>query len=350
MEAVRTTRRPRAGAILPDVDRPHVLRDVAATWREQGVSCLAAGLEAPGRPAETIGLGRRGPGLGVPGSGTVFEVASVTKLFTALCLAVLAGRGAVALDDPVELPGGTRTSLADLALHTSGLPRRQSGRLRRVRHPRRPPWGLSDREVQRRLRRVGRGPAGRFAYSNLGYGLLGLELGRRSGVAYPRLVADLVCEPLGLTRTAIGPPASDDRAIAIRNGRALPPWGNGVLAAAGDLRSCVCDLLRFGRLWCGDGPDELVAAAALMRTRRVSTGQGFEQELGWRVSHGGEERERLWHGGGSRGFRSGIWVLPARSAVFCALTSTARNRRTAFDPLFDLTADAALGQNTGVSR
>lgn len=327
-----------------------LLRDAAAAWRPQGEACLAAGIWVRGHPAETIGLGRLRPDGPVPGPHSVFEVASVTKLFTALCLAVLAGRGAVALDAPVELAGGGHTTPAELATHTSGLPCRQSGPLRRVRHPRRPHWALSQREVERRLQRAQRGPAGRFAYSNLGYGLLGLELARRAGTGYPQLVEQLVCTPLGLSATRIGPAEGEDRAVAIRGGRPLPPWGNGVLAAAGDLRSCVADLLRFGRLWCGEGPAELVAAARLTRSRRIATGLGFEQELGWRVSHRGEERERLWHGGGSRGFRSGIWVLPARGAVFVALTSTTRNRRTAFDPLFDLAAAGVLGQKTGVSR
>ena len=321
-------------------DPARVLRDAATAWRRQGDACLAAGLQVGAAAAETVGLGRIRPGGPVPGPGTVFEVASITKLFSAACLAVLAGRGTVALDDPVELAGGGRTTLAELATHTSGLPRRQSGHLRRVRHPRRPHWGLTEREVDRRVRRSSRGPVGAFAYSNLGYGLLGLELGRRAGVPYPRLVDELVCRPLGLAATGIGPGSGDRQAVSIRAGRPLPPWGNGVLAAAGDLRSCVADLLRFGRLWCGDGPDELLAAAALMRSRRVETGLGFEQELGWRVSHRGSERERLWHGGGSAGFRSGMWVLPDRAAVFVALTSTARNRREAFDPLFDLAADS----------
>src|SRR5262245_27179000 len=64
---------------------------------------------------------------------TVFEIGSVTKVFTALLLANLARRGEVKLDDPVarHLPkdfhvakiNGRDITLADLATHTSGLPR-----------------------------------------------------------------------------------------------------------------------------------------------------------------------------------------------------------------------------------
>ena len=318
-----------------------LLRDVAAaTWREQGVSCLAAGFQSAGEPAETIGLGRRAPGLGVPGSGTVFEIASLTKPFTALCLAVLVGRGQVAPDDSVALPGGGFVTLAQLATHTSGLPRRQSRRRRRLRHPRRPHWDLTEAEVDHLLAESGRGPAGTFAYSNVGFGLLGLELGRRADMPYPELVQELICRPLGLDRTGVRADGCDDRAIATRRGRPLPPWGNGVLAGAGDLRSCVTDLLRFGRLWCGEGANELVAATALMRSRRIATGQSFEQELGWRVTAAGTPLERLWHGGGSLGFRAGMWIRPASGSVFVALTSQTRNRNLVFDPLFNRMAAA----------
>ena len=64
---------------------------------------------------------------------TVFEIGSVTKLFTALLLADMARRGEVTLDTAVAelLPMGTRVpdrngvpiTLAHLATHSSGLPR-----------------------------------------------------------------------------------------------------------------------------------------------------------------------------------------------------------------------------------
>lgn len=64
---------------------------------------------------------------------TLFQIGSVTKVFTALLLANMAQRGEVKLDGPVAeyLPGevkvperdGKQITLADLATHTSGLPR-----------------------------------------------------------------------------------------------------------------------------------------------------------------------------------------------------------------------------------
>ena len=65
---------------------------------------------------------------------TVFEIGSVTKVFTSLLLADMVQRDEVALADPVAqyLPSdvnvpqcaGQQITLVDLATHTSGLPRR----------------------------------------------------------------------------------------------------------------------------------------------------------------------------------------------------------------------------------
>ncbi len=68
----------------------------------------------------------------VPDGDTLFELGSVTKVYTALLLAEMARRGEAALDEPVQalLPANVRVptrngrsmTLHDLATHQSGLP------------------------------------------------------------------------------------------------------------------------------------------------------------------------------------------------------------------------------------
>jgi CubicO group peptidase (beta-lactamase class C family) len=71
---------------------------------------------------------RTGP---TPGAHTLFELGSVTKVFTALLLAQAVTRGELSLDTPVEelLPevevpsrDGVAITLEHLATHTAGLP------------------------------------------------------------------------------------------------------------------------------------------------------------------------------------------------------------------------------------
>jgi serine-type D-Ala-D-Ala carboxypeptidase/endopeptidase len=101
-----------------------------------------------GEPS-TRGFGRARSDSEVPPDGdTLFEIGSVTKLFTALLLADMAADGLVGLDDSLAeyLPAGVDLpradppiTLAQLASHAAGLPRdvKGTGRavLRRPLHP-----------------------------------------------------------------------------------------------------------------------------------------------------------------------------------------------------------------------
>src|SRR5262245_23041102 len=80
----------------------------------------------------SYGETRKGSGI-APGADTVYEIGSITKVFTSVLLAQEVLRGGVKLADPVQqyLPatvrmpvvGGTPITLEHLATHTSGLPR-----------------------------------------------------------------------------------------------------------------------------------------------------------------------------------------------------------------------------------
>ena len=100
-------------------------------------------------------------GFGGAGPETSFQIGSVTKVFTALVLADMAERGEVHLSDPAAryLPGRATDgpTLADLATHTSGLPRLPRGLLpSALLHPGDPyaryPVGGLVRDARRALR------------------------------------------------------------------------------------------------------------------------------------------------------------------------------------------------------
>ncbi|HEY2159569.1 MAG TPA: serine hydrolase [Isosphaeraceae bacterium] len=94
---------------------------------------VVAGVIREGRP-EVFGFGRASDDVDrAPDGRTIFEIGSMTKLFTSLALADMAREGIVRLDDPVAtlLPEGVGVpdrdgraiTLRTLANHTSGLPR-----------------------------------------------------------------------------------------------------------------------------------------------------------------------------------------------------------------------------------
>ena len=98
---------------------------------KEGTGAIVGLLRRRGRSFASYGRARAdGPEITAE---TIFEIGSITKVFTALLLADMVERGEVALDDPVRkyLPNGVTVpsrsrrdiTLADLATHTSGLPR-----------------------------------------------------------------------------------------------------------------------------------------------------------------------------------------------------------------------------------
>jgi D-alanyl-D-alanine-carboxypeptidase/D-alanyl-D-alanine-endopeptidase len=295
--------------------------------RGEGTWVMGSGTAGPGGPAP-------------PGAHTIFEIGSVTKVFTATLLAAMVEDGLLALDDPVQpcLPAGVELpvrgrpiTLADLATHTAGLPRLPHGFvLRSVRHRRNPYGWLTVGDLYAGLpsTRLRREPGGRPRYSNLGYGLLGHVLAARAGRSYEQLVRERICRPLALEDTGVSVPAAVRGRFAQghnRRGRPVPHWDLPVLAGAGALRSTVADLLRFLRLQLGEGELALVSAAALTHAPQ-SRQRGVAIGLGWtRLPLLGTEHELLFHNGGTGGFRSFVGFVPATQTAVVVLTNSARS-------------------------
>jgi serine-type D-Ala-D-Ala carboxypeptidase/endopeptidase len=289
----------------------------------------------------SMGSGTAGPGgPSPPAANTIFEVGSVTKVFTATVLAAMVEEGLLALGDPVQeyLPAGVELpvrgrpiTLADLATHTAGLPRLPHGFvLRSLRHRRNPyAWfTVDDLYAGLPSTRLRREPGGRPRYSNLGYGLLGHVLAVRAGAGYEQLVQERICGPLGLGDTGVSVPAASRGRFAQghdRRGRRAPHWDFRALAGAGAMRSTVADLLAFLRLQFGEGDPALARAAALTHATQ-SRHRGVAVGLGWtRLPLLGTEHELLFHDGGTGGFRSFAGFVPASETAVVVLSNSARS-------------------------
>jgi serine-type D-Ala-D-Ala carboxypeptidase/endopeptidase len=301
---------------------------------------VAVGVLRDGQ-AWTIGTGSAGPGRPTPPvADTIFEIGSLTKVFTATILAAMAEEGVVGLDDPVQryLPSDVvlqvrkrPVTLADLATHTSGLPRLPRGLLlRSLAHPRNPYASFTVDELYAGLprTRLRREPGKRPRYSNLGFALLGHVLARRADTSYQKLLQDRICRPLGLADTDVSVPHAALERFAQghnRRGRAVPHWDLGALAGAGGLRSTVDDLLAFLCLQLGDGAPELARAATLTHMVR-SRHRGIAIGLAWtRMPLRGTEHQLLFHNGGTGGFRSFAAFAPTARTAVVVLSNSARS-------------------------
>src|SRR4051812_44174133 len=176
---------------------------------------------------------------------TLFEIGSITKVFTTTLLQLMVDDGEVRLEDPISkyLPASVKTpkqgkreiTLLDLAMHTSGLPSLPDNIAPKDGDD---PW--ADYTVEQMyeclrktklLHRIG----SKVDYSNFGMGLLGHILALRAGTNYQALVISRICEPLGMNSTRITLSPELKARLATGHSEVGPPVKNwGSLALQGD--------------------------------------------------------------------------------------------------------------------
>ena len=259
------------------------------------------------------------------GGETLFEIGSVTKVFTSLLLADMVQRGEVALDDPVAkyLPPGVHMperngrpiTLLHLSTHTSGLPRLPTNMAAFARASGNPYANYSVERLYTFLSqyRLRRDAGSQQEYSNVGVGLLGHVLALRAGTDYEALVRSRICEPLGMDSTSIT--LTREMRTHLAEGhdiflRRTKNWDMPALPGAGALRSDVNDLLIFLAANLGYKESPLAPAmAAMLRVPESRERFGRDLALGWNILPL-DGHEIFWHNGGTGGYRSFVGFDP----------------------------------------
>ena len=325
---------PTSQQALSDVEIRRILVDRVDT-QHRSIGIVVGIVSPAGR--RVVGHGVFGAGDSRPVTGeTVFEIGSVTKVFTSWLLADMVRRGEVALADPVSryLPhglavkssdAGRTITLVDLATHTAGLPFWPSNV---------PATGdnaaaLAGYTVEQLFEFISAfdvppDVGTRWAYSNIDAGLLGVLLARRAGSTYDALLAGRITGPLTMTSTAVA--VSPEMQARLASGHtaqltAAARWNVPALAGGGSLHSSVDDLLTF--LAALGDPGSAVAAAmpVMLGTRRQAP--GFQQALGWMLLPSPSHDEILFHDGQTLGFASSISYDPATRTGVAVLSNTA---------------------------
>jgi CubicO group peptidase (beta-lactamase class C family) len=274
-----------------------------------------------GDHANISGFGRSSATRSDPPDGqTLFEIGSITKVFTGVTLARLVQDGVVKFSDPISfyLPPGTvspkknghEITLEQLATHTSGLPRLPPNWNATVTNELNPYLSYTAADLYQSLAQVqlSAEPGKTSDYSNYGFGLLGQLLSRKTGLPYETLVLRTVCEPLGLTNTLMHLNAEQrDRLAPGHNpqGQIVPNWDMDALAGCGALRSNAHDLLTLVSANLETNNTPIYRALAEARTyhfKEFSGGVG----LGWQIAEPVDGRVVCWHNGGTGGYYSFI--------------------------------------------
>jgi len=288
--------------------------------QKQAVGIVVGVIEPNGRRVVSYGnLANGDPGT-LDGD-TIFEIGSVTKVFTSLLLADMVNRKEVALEDPaakylpenVKMPerNGKSITLLDLSTHSSGLPPLPSNLKPKDLHNPYADYKVDDLYQFLSSYTLQRDPGSEFEYSNLGGGLLGHLLAYRAGTDYESLIRTRITQPLGMADTSITLSPSMQKRMSTGHTGTLAPaanWDLPTLAGAGALRSSANDLLTFLEAFLGYKETSLAPAMKAMLETRRPAGQATIG-LGWLIISP-DTREIAWHNGGTGGFRSFVGYDP----------------------------------------
>ncbi|GAP77934.1 MULTISPECIES: serine hydrolase domain-containing protein [Brachybacterium] len=268
-----------------------------------------------------------------------FEIGSVSKTFTGALLAVAVERGELATETTVAEVLGTDAegsaiadvTLAELATHSSGLPRLASaaaggggsilaGLLRKD-----PYRGRDAQQVIADA--LAETPSGRgeHAYSNLAVALEGQLLATAANTDYATLLTERILEPLGMTSTYAPITAENLRETARRghgtSGLRQGMWTMDGSAPAGGIRSTPGDMSRYlTAMIDGSAPGAEAATKVLFEESGASS-----TAMNWFLEDFGSGQPITWHNGMTGGYAAFVGWEPSSGRGLALLSDTARS-------------------------
>lgn len=338
-----------AAATAPELDAATTAKVdalVKAQMDELGVPGVAVGIVKDGTVVYAKGFGvtkRKGGAPVTP--GTVFQLSSISKTFTATAILQLVEQGKVDLDAPVTkylpyfaLADGRQDEITvrHLLTHRSGLPDSDWTNTAVFKEARTDEKALEDQVRSAREVSLPFDPGTQFAYSGMGYEALGDIIAKVSGQSYEAYIAEHIFAPLGMQHSTllladVGP-----------NALAMPhvPGSDGQVVAS--------DIFPYTRSFAPDSTlysnIEDMAAYAIATLRHGAAGQPavltpesydaawtiYSQApfpppdtsygFGWQIGeHAGEQV--VGHSGIDIGYNSFLAMLPAQSAAVIVMTN-----------------------------
>ncbi|MDQ2824732.1 MAG: serine hydrolase, partial [Verrucomicrobiota bacterium] len=302
---------------------------------EKDIGIVVGVIEPQGQ--RIISYGHRSAGDPRPLDGdTVFEIGSVTKVFTALLLADMAQKNEVALSDPAAkyLPAGIKVpersgrsiTFVDLATHTSGLPFMPAN-APSFNDPAAAKYSPDALKRYVASYQLTRDIGAEREYSNIGYWVLGEALASHAGMDLENLVRTRVLAPLKMANTDFELSPNMKANLADGHDAALQPAPvvstlpiYSIMPAAGGLYSTVTDLLTFLSSAMGYENSPLTSALDTTLSTRRPTGGGNEQALGWTVFGKGDD-QIICRDGGTYGYASAMAWDPKKRAGVVVLSN-----------------------------
>jgi D-alanyl-D-alanine carboxypeptidase len=286
---------------------------VKQQMQKQHIPGLSLAIVKNGKIVKAKGYGLANVELNVPATkDSVYEIGSVTKVFTATAVMMLVNDGKIGLDDKITnyvsgLPQAwSEISVRHLLSHTSGITNDYADVGETSTRLRNPLLSKQFLELVTNYQ-LASSPGEKWAYSNTGYYLLGLIIEKASGKSYADFMKQRIFMPLGMRSTGV----YSHETVITNRARGYAWWGYGGLHngnywdsswpySAGAITSSVMDLAKWDAALY---TDKLLPKARLEEMWVI---EGGRYPLGWGVGISKRYGRELNHFGGTPGFSSGI--------------------------------------------
>lgn len=319
----------------------------------QGIAALGADLFLQAAPTGMVlvvvrgnqlffgGYGETAPGSHqLPTQTSFLRLCSLTKIFTTDVLSKLVADRTVRLDDPLQryAPAGTvvptrgrSITLADLATHTSGLPRELGNAPPASPHFTYPEYATRWHWLPNQ--RLHSSPGSAALYSNVAFDLLGDALQSAAHKPYPALLAERSLNPLQMRATTFFPDAEQCRRL-LASAHAEGPCAateatdgsSGLYSTAADMTIWLKYLLQPGNAGTAAQAVYVVPAQLLSQKGLDHAGEATGVGLGWiHILPVDAPAHIVEKTGGGAGFETYIAINhPRRTAIFLAVTDGPR--------------------------
>ncbi len=257
----------------------------------------------------------------IDNSNNLFEIGSITKVFTATILASLVVEEKIKLKDPIQnyLDFDLRTdeeiTFEQLANHTSGLSWMPSN-LDLYEYPENPYKTYDQNKLKKYLTdylELKSQPGKEYIYSNLGAALLGFVLMEITDSTFEELLHNKIFKEYGMSNSTTDRVKINDKKVPGLNpeGKEISNWDFLAMAPAATAISSVEDLVNFANAQFNSNDKTLV----LTQQPTFSSHDQFKVGLGWHILDKNNV-ELIWHNGGTGGYSSSMALdLNNRQAV-----------------------------------
>jgi D-alanyl-D-alanine-carboxypeptidase/D-alanyl-D-alanine-endopeptidase len=246
---------------------------------------------------------------------TIYEIGSISKVFTAILLAQQVLEGDLKLEDKINnifpndikvpVVDDTEITFGNLTDHTSGLPGMPDNFA-----PANPNNPYADYTVDQMYEFISnynpsRSVGSEYEYSNLAQGLLGHLIAMNKSSTYEELIVQVIANPLAMndTRIELTQRMKERLALGHSSGKVVENWDIPTLAGAGAIRSSTSDMAKFISANLGYENSTLLEAMELSHQIRHDKAGEMSVAMAWHIKKG-DNGDVIWHNGGTGGYRT----------------------------------------------